>query len=355
MKSKKAMQDINVKDKFAIASDIPTIDLSPIYQDSGLSSQENHYKQLGHQIREIYSQIGFCYLVNHNISHELIDQVFAMSQLFFDLPEATKMLIKQDHGFRGYIPLNSATTKLSTLGQYTTLPNHNEAFVIVESQQLEELRGKYLKFDLLGENKWLNDAQLFAQHQQFKAIILEYYAQLQQLVQTMLKIFAYAFEVPLLELMSYFEHPTEVLRLTNYPPTSQSYMQQTNQQQFGFAPHTDLGFFALLQQDQVGGLQVQNQQKQWISVAPIPYAFVLNASDTMKFMTDGAIIATPHRVICQECYRKSVALFVDPTLNKEIQVLSSFRDKASTKTSSKSFIYSDYALGSANKNYANSK
>ena len=129
---------------------IPTIDLQSIYNQPNTVvaiSNEDSYKQIANQIREIYSQIGFCYLINHNISHELIDQVFAMSKTFFELPQQTKMLIRQDHGFRGYIPLNSATTKESTVGQYTTLPNHNEAFIMAESKQIASYSRKFPKFD----------------------------------------------------------------------------------------------------------------------------------------------------------------------------------------------------------------
>lgn len=342
---------------------ITTIDLQSIYNPANnidATSNEDSYKQIAGQIREIYSQIGFCYLINHNISHELIDQVFAMSKAFFELPQQTKMLIKQDHGFRGYIPLNSATTKESTLGQYTTLPNHNEAFIMAESKQIVSYSGKFPKFDFLGANKWLEDETLFAQCRLFRATLLQYYSAMQELVQTMFKIFAYAFDIELSELMSYFQQPTQVLRFTNYPPIHNNNLlnkdnQKQNVQQFGFAPHTDMGFFALLQQDSVGGLEVQNQDGIWSTVTPIPYAFVLNTSDTMKFMTNNKIIATPHRVICRDQPRKSIALFVDPTLDKEINVLSSFQDQSDLQSSNKSFIYSDYMLGRANKNYANSE
>jgi isopenicillin N synthase-like dioxygenase len=315
---------------------IPTINLAPIYQNHS----EESYKQIASQIKDIYSEIGFCYLINHNISHSLIDKIFQLSELFFDLPLEVKMSIKQDRSFKGYIPINSSTTIDSTLKQYTTLPNNNEAFMIAESQQMYEDRERFPKFDLIGDSKWIEALAIFPEANEFKTTLLEYRAEVKKLVQDLFKVFAYAFNISWDELMLYLAEPTTFLRLTSYPPV-------INKEQFGFAPHTDMGFFALLLQDSIGGLEVQTQNGNWIPVTPIPYSFVLNSSDMMKFMTNNQIIATPHRVISSEKTRKSVAFFVDPALDAEIKVLSSFKNQEAEKT----FIYREHILGRANTNY----
>ena len=46
----------------------------------------------------------------------------------------------------------------------------------------------------------------------------------------------------------------------------------------GFSEHTDSGFLAVVLQDQMGGLQVLNQD-QWIDVSPIPGSLIVNIGD----------------------------------------------------------------------------
>lgn len=47
----------------------------------------------------------------------------------------------------------------------------------------------------------------------------------------------------------------------------------------GLRPHTDPGTITLLSQDQVGGLQATRDGETWITVKPIPNAFVVNLGD----------------------------------------------------------------------------
>lgn len=49
----------------------------------------------------------------------------------------------------------------------------------------------------------------------------------------------------------------------------------------GMHPHSDYGFLTLLLQDEVEGLQIQYQEK-WVTVQPIPNAFVVNIGDHLE-------------------------------------------------------------------------
>lgn len=49
----------------------------------------------------------------------------------------------------------------------------------------------------------------------------------------------------------------------------------------GARKHTDTSFLSVLVQDQVGGLQVLHEN-QWIDVAPIPGAIVINVGDLLQ-------------------------------------------------------------------------
>jgi isopenicillin N synthase-like dioxygenase len=48
---------------------------------------------------------GFFYVVNHGISEEFMDEVFAQSKRFFTLPMKEKMKILRNEKHRGYTPV----------------------------------------------------------------------------------------------------------------------------------------------------------------------------------------------------------------------------------------------------------
>lgn len=48
---------------------------------------------------------GFFYVINHGISQEFMDEVFAQSKKFFDLPLSEKMKLLRNENHRGYTPM----------------------------------------------------------------------------------------------------------------------------------------------------------------------------------------------------------------------------------------------------------
>ncbi|KAK0607763.1 hypothetical protein LWI29_020178 [Acer saccharum] len=64
----------------------------------------------------------------------------------------------------------------------------------------------------------------------------------------------------------------------------------------GFSEHTDSGFLAVVLQDQMGGLQVLNQD-QWIDVSPIPGSLIVNVGDMTQLITNDKFKSVYHRVV----------------------------------------------------------
>jgi isopenicillin N synthase-like dioxygenase len=50
----------------------------------------------------------------------------------------------------------------------------------------------------------------------------------------------------------------------------------------GSREHTDGDFFTVLAQDGVGGLQVRLDDGEWVDVAPVPGALLVNIGDVLK-------------------------------------------------------------------------
>ncbi|XP_077221386.1 gibberellin 2-beta-dioxygenase 8-like isoform X2 [Tasmannia lanceolata] len=96
------------------------------------------------------------------------------------------------------------------------------------------------------------------------------------------------------------------LRLNRYPPCPIS------SEVFGLMPHTDSDFLTVLSQDQVGGLQLLEDET-WITVKPIPEALIVNIGDLCEAWSNGAYKSVQHRVMANtQVERFSVAYFMCP-------------------------------------------
>ncbi|ERN14044.1 hypothetical protein AMTRI_Chr01g133500 [Amborella trichopoda] len=81
----------------------------------------------------------------------------------------------------------------------------------------------------------------------------------------------------------------------------------------GLAGHSDPGLLTVLLQDQVGGLQVLNEEE-WIDVRPVPGALVVNVGDLLQIVSNGVYKSVEHRVLANPSKdpRISVAIFYSP-------------------------------------------
>ena len=68
---------------------IPLSDLSDIDRVGGAG-----FDSIVQQLRDVYGNVGFAYLVNHGIDRALIEAVFQASADFHALPAAAKMAIE---------------------------------------------------------------------------------------------------------------------------------------------------------------------------------------------------------------------------------------------------------------------
>lgn len=66
--------------------EIPEIDLSPLF-DNTLDG----YEIVAKRLKEVYTTVGFGYIVNHNVPQDLIDAVFEASKQFHALPFEEKL------------------------------------------------------------------------------------------------------------------------------------------------------------------------------------------------------------------------------------------------------------------------
>ena len=249
---------------------------------------------------EAYRTVGFSYLVNHGISSELVDGIFAASRAFHALPLDEKMRIELDSANRGFLPINTSTDTRTTLAEVTA-PNQSESFIAMcehAPESIEVRRGDYLA----GPNQWPTLPG-------FADTVMEYHTAMCGLGRAMMAMAAEALGTDPDPVVAAFDSPTATVRLLRYPPQPPDAAPGV----FGSAPHRDYGCLTFLAQDGTGGLSVGTPSGDWIDVEPLEGAFVVNVGDLLHRWSNGEFISTPHRVInASGGARYSVPFFFDP-------------------------------------------
>ncbi|XP_028789377.1 protein DMR6-LIKE OXYGENASE 2-like isoform X2 [Neltuma alba] len=103
------------------------------------------------------------------------------------------------------------------------------------------------------------------------------------------------------EILKDFKDGSQIMVANYYPPCPEPDLT------LGMPPHSDYGFLTLLLQDDVEGLQIHHQQH-WLTVDPMPNAFVVNVGDHLEIYSNGKYKSVLHRVLVNGVKsRRSVA------------------------------------------------
>jgi isopenicillin N synthase-like dioxygenase len=277
----------------------------PVVDISGLGSpdpveRERVADELGRAAREV----GFLYVSGTGIDESLFDRMLAATKEFFALPVEQKMrsYIGLSRCHRGYVPVGEE-------GVETGTPDRKEAFdtaLDLPADDPDYLAGN----PMLGPNTW-PDLPGFAE------AITDYYAAVLDVGHRLLRAFAVALgEDPDVFARHATKTPSQ-LRLVHYPfnPDAEDVL--------GIGAHTDYECFTLLKPT-APGLEVLNGAGDWIDVPPVDGTFVVNIGDMLELWTNGAFVATSHRVrkVIEERY--SFPLFFNVDYDTEVKPLPQF-------------------------------
>ncbi len=267
------------------------------------------------QIRDAYATYGFAYVINHGVAAEQLEAVFEASRRFHAADQATKLTIELNGSHRGFIPINTSTSRHSTLAKVTK-PNQSQSFMMMREDEpgSEQMAaGHYLA----GANQWPSWQPTF------RPIVEAYNASMVGLGMRLVGLIEEGLGCTPGELSTHFRPPTTWLRLLHYPVRPADAADDL----YGSAPHSDFGFLTLLAQDNVGGLQVMSPDGEWLDVPPMPGAFVMNVGDMLHQWSNGILRSTPHRVInVSGVERYSCPFFFDPHVSTVIAPLASCVD-----------------------------
>ena len=128
----------------------------------------------------------------------------------------------------------------------------------------------------------------------------------------MMRAFALGMEIPEDSFMKATNAPIARSSIIHYPPQ----LEDIGVEQFGAAPHTDYGCLTLLWQDQVGGLEVQTREGEWVTAHPIENTLVVNVGDLLTRWTNERFKSTTHRVVNRKGQeRYSMVIAWDPNFD----------------------------------------
>jgi isopenicillin N synthase-like dioxygenase len=304
-----------------MSGSIPILDLS-------LASNPDSKPALLKQLHAALFDVGFLYVINHDVPVQTISNLTNMLPDLFGMPAEQKARLSKLNSphFLGYSGFAEETTlgKQDLREQFdfaTELPAIWEKSSSLDATSEPKPRdGKLsiprdltqLHWRLRGPNQWTDEASLPG----FRQALTEYHNQVEALSYKFVHLIEEAFGIP----VGTFDHffgaqdpsprtdqdlksrssesylpPQHRIKLLRYPPTP-SNAQQGSQ---GVGAHKDSsGWLTFLYQ--VGnepGLEVLSSTNEWIRALPIPNSFVVNFGNAFEAATEGAVKATIHRVV----------------------------------------------------------
>lgn len=281
---------------------IPLIDIAPLYSEDAESKQ-----QVAAAIDKACRESGFFYITGHSISSERMLTMRKLAETFFALPleEKMKIDISQSSNHRGYgqtaseqlDPANPGDCKES-FDMGLNLPA-NHALIGPDRP-------------LYGPNQYPPALPDFQQQME------THYWEMLELGKKVLSALAIALNIEEDFFADKFEHPLSVLRFLHYPQVNTS----NGEQPIGAGAHTDYGCITILWQDEIGGLQVQDTQGNWVDAPPIEDSFVINIGNMMARWSNDRYKSTPHRVYSPSgAERYSIPFFVEPDFDTDVSCL----------------------------------
>ncbi|XAR71923.1 Flavonol synthase [Bertholletia excelsa] len=259
---------------------IPLIDLHDLASDDSARRATTM-----NQISEACRRWGFFQVVNHGISPQLMDVARDVWYQFFHLPKEVKEVYASlPVTYEGYG---------SRLGvQKGAILDWNDFYFL-----------HYLPASLKDHNKWP------ALPLSLREVIEEYGAQVVSLCRVLMSVFSTNLGLDEEHLQKAFggENAGACLRVNFYPKCPQPDLT------LGLSSHSDPGGLTILLPDnQVTGLQVRINNN-WITVKPVPHAFIVNIGDQIQVISNAIYKSVEHRAVVNSLKERiSLAFFYNP-------------------------------------------
>ncbi|CAL5345628.1 unnamed protein product [Camellia sinensis] len=249
----------------------PVIDMEKLNGEERAATME--------MIKDACENWGFFELVNHGMSHELMDTVERLTKEHYKkcLEQRFKEMVES----KGLEAVQSEINDLDW--ESTFFLRHLPVSNIFEIPDLQDDYRKAMK---------------------------EFALKLEELAEQLLDLLCENLGLEKGYMKKAFygsQGPTFGTKVSSYPPCPRPELIK------GLRAHTDAGGIILLfQDDEVSGLQLL-KDGEWVDVPPLKHSIVINIGDQLEVITNGKYQSVMHRVIAQsDGNRMSLASFYNP-------------------------------------------
>ncbi|KAL1867758.1 hypothetical protein Plec18167_008502 [Paecilomyces lecythidis] len=308
---------------------LPIIDFSSFQRTSTPAERLAVAKQLTDACRNV----GFVYIINHQVSPERLEEAFGWSKKLFDLKTEEKMLAPHPDGpkvHRGY-----SWPGLEKVNQ--VLGNEEDSEVL--KKKTREVVDCKESYEIGSEsnsdqpNVWLPEHVLPG----FREFTTSFYWECWHTAQDILRALSLGLGLPEEDyLLRFHDGHNNQLRLLHYPPVPASVLE--SQKSARMPAHTDWGSITMLFQDDCGGLEVQNRHGEFVKAPPLKNAIIMNIGDILMRWSNDILKSNLHRVglpPLQDRFfgdermtraRYSIPYFISPNVDSIIECLPSCSD-----------------------------
>lgn len=225
-------------------------------------------------LEQALEQHGFFTITDHGLEDRLLEQSYEASKNFFNLPLNIKNQYAQPQyaGARGYTHFGKETALGESVADLKEFWHHGP--------ELDN------SFDSrIHSNISVTELEDFNKH------CAELFLELNRLGMVVLESIALILKKPENFFNSWVSKGNSVLRLIHYPALAD------DSNILRARPHEDINLITLLVGAEESGLEVKNQQGDWIPIAAKSKSIVCNIGDMMQLVTRSQLKSTTHRVI----------------------------------------------------------
>ncbi|MCD8449369.1 isopenicillin N synthase family oxygenase [Tenacibaculum dicentrarchi] len=290
---------------------IPSVNLADF-----LSEDKNRKQKFINEIGDAYQNIGFVALKGHFLDDELVDNLYTEIKNFFDLPThiKEKYEIPGIGGQRGYISFGKESAKGKKEGDLKEFWHFG---------QYVDAASKYAKE--YPENVTVEELA------KFNEIGKKTYQMLEKTAKYVLRSLALHLDLEETYFDNFIKDGNSILRPIHYPP-----IQSEPKGAERAAAHGDINLITLLMGAQGKGLQVQNNNGDWLDAVAQPDELMINVGDMLSRHSNNKLKSTIHRVTNppKELWgtsRYSIPFFMHPVSDMKLDVLENCIDEQNPK------------------------
>ncbi|KAJ6103991.1 gibberellin 20-oxidase [Penicillium sp. IBT 18751x] len=238
------------------------------------------------ELADSVRRCGFVKVIKHGLSDELIDELFAWNERFFEIEPEQKLAVANPPGpspQRGWSCVGAEkTSRLFSRGQAS-----------IDLTDAREHFDAGSPSDTKWPSRWPSEAVIPG----FKAFMEDFYVRSHQAALLILQALEMGLDLPAGVLKSRCGGFASELRLNSYPEID---IQELRRGKISrIHPHADLGVITCLFQDGLGGLELEDRTHSGSFLPVKPGArseMVVNISETVQLWTNDVITAGIHQV-----------------------------------------------------------